>query len=68
MVPKNLNDEKARRIEMSAKMLEQLVTEPDFLNRVITVKKIGFSNMTLKPRGRVRNGTQHNLHDRRKFV
>jgi hypothetical protein len=37
MVPKNLNDgQKGRRNEVSAEKLEQLESEPDFLNRVIT--------------------------------
>jgi hypothetical protein len=37
MVPENLNDDqKARRNEVSAEMLQRLETEPDFLNGVIT--------------------------------
>jgi hypothetical protein len=37
MIPKNLNDDqKARRNEVSAEMLQRLETESDFLNRVIT--------------------------------
>jgi hypothetical protein len=30
--------------------------------------KVGFFNMTLKPRGRVRNGTRYSLQDRRKIA
>jgi hypothetical protein len=36
MVPKNLNDQKALQNEVSTEMLEQLETEPYFLNWVIT--------------------------------
>jgi gamma-glutamyl phosphate reductase len=37
MVEKNLNDDQtARQNEVSAEMLEQLKTEQDFLNQVIT--------------------------------
>jgi gamma-glutamyl phosphate reductase len=37
MLPKKLNDDqKARRNEVSAEMLDRLETEPDFLNRVTT--------------------------------
>jgi hypothetical protein len=37
MVPKNSNsNQKARRNEVSAEMLQRLQTEPDFLNPVIT--------------------------------
>jgi hypothetical protein len=43
MVPKNLNDnQKGRRNEVSAEMLERRETEPDFLNRVITVYESWF--------------------------
>jgi hypothetical protein len=53
---------------MSAEMLERPETEPDFLNRIITGYENVFSNMTLKPRGRVRIGTSHSLQDRRKLA
>jgi hypothetical protein len=37
MVPKySIDDQKGRRNEVSAEMLERLETEPDFLNRVLT--------------------------------
>jgi hypothetical protein len=43
MVPRNLNyDQKARRIEVSAEMLERLKTEPDFLIGVITGDESSF--------------------------
>jgi hypothetical protein len=43
MVPKNLNDDqKARRNEVSAEMLERRETKPDFLNRVITCDESWF--------------------------
>jgi hypothetical protein len=65
MVPKNLDNQKAGQNEVSAEMLERLETDLDFLTRVM---KVGFPNMTLKPRGRVRNGTHHSLQDRRKLT
>jgi hypothetical protein len=46
---KYLDDQKARRIEISAEMFEWLETEPVSLNRVIKNGKSWFSNVTLKP-------------------
>jgi hypothetical protein len=68
VVLKNLNDDqKARRIEVLAEILERLESKPDSLNRVIIGDESWFfANMTLKPSGRVRNGKRHNLQDRRK--
>jgi hypothetical protein len=37
------DDQKTRRNEVSAEMLERLENEPDFLNRVITDKESWFS-------------------------
>jgi hypothetical protein len=68
---KKLNDDqKVRRNEVSAEMLERLETEPDFLTRVITSVESWyfFSNMTLKPSGRARIDTRHDLQDRRKLA
>jgi hypothetical protein len=42
-----------------AAMLERLETERDFLNQVTTGDESLFLNMTLKRRGRERNGTHH---------
>jgi hypothetical protein len=36
VIPENFNDHKARQNNVSAEMLEQLETGPDFLNWVIT--------------------------------
>jgi hypothetical protein len=69
MVLKNLNDDqKARRIEVSAEMLEQLETEPDFINRVITGAESWFFEYDLKPRGSMRNSTHHSFLDRKKLT
>jgi hypothetical protein len=46
-------------------MFERLENEQDCLNQMMISGDENFSDMTLKPRGRVRNGTFHNLHNRK---
>jgi hypothetical protein len=65
MVPKNFNDDViACLIKALAEMLEWLQTEQDFFNVIITGEENCFFKYDLKPRGRLRNGTHHNLQDR----
>jgi hypothetical protein len=64
MVPKDLNDnEKVRRNKCPQKCFSGSKLKQILLIRSYQATIVGFSNTTLKPRGRVRNGTRHCLQE-----
>jgi hypothetical protein len=64
IVTKNFSAQKACWNKVLAEMLDWFK-----LNEIFLIgTKVGFLNMTQKPKGRVRNGTCHSLQDRRKLT
>jgi len=69
MVPRNLTEQQRdAQVSICAELLEQVEADPALMERVITVTRVGFSNMIQRPNTKVQNGIQKDHQGQRKHA